>query len=61
MLWKENNILEIQNYLRWHIIAVMTKIETGEPWRHTEFYGQPLLDQEKGIIGTALALTKNPT
>jgi hypothetical protein len=41
LLWRESNTLEIQNYSRWHINAVMKEFEGGVPRRLTGFYGQP--------------------
>jgi hypothetical protein len=41
VLWKENNLLKIQNYSMWHIDAFIKNTEAKIPWRLTGFYGQP--------------------
>jgi hypothetical protein len=41
MLWRDSNTLEIQNYSRWHINAIMKETAEEGPWKLTGFYGQP--------------------
>jgi hypothetical protein len=41
LLWKEENELEIQNYSRRHINAMVTRAEEGTSWKLTGFYGNP--------------------
>jgi hypothetical protein len=41
LLWKEENELEIQNYSRRHINAIVTRAEEGVPWKLAGFYGNP--------------------
>jgi exonuclease III len=38
LLWKEDREVEIQNFSRRHINAVVTK-EEAQPWKLTSFYG----------------------
>jgi hypothetical protein len=41
LLWKEKNEVEIQNYTRMHINAVIKHADSTQPWRLTGFYGHP--------------------
>lgn len=41
LFWKEKDILEIQNYSRMHINAVVKTGEGTSEWKLTSFYGQP--------------------
>jgi hypothetical protein len=41
LLWKEENELEIQNYSRRHINAIVMKSKEGIPWKLIGFYGNP--------------------
>ena len=41
LLWKEEHALEIQNYSRWHINAIVMRSKEGAPWKLTGFYGNP--------------------
>jgi hypothetical protein len=39
LLWKEVDILEIQNFSKQHINAIVKHLETGKGWKLTGFYG----------------------
>jgi hypothetical protein len=41
LLWREVDELEIQNYSRRHINAIVTNLTTGVQWKLTRFYGHP--------------------
>jgi exonuclease III len=41
LLWKEENELEIQNFSRQHINAIVTNSEVRVSWKLTCFYGNP--------------------
>jgi hypothetical protein len=41
LLWKEDQDLEIQNYLRRHINAIVKRRDDGFSWKLTGFYGDP--------------------
>ncbi|XP_059458269.1 uncharacterized protein LOC132187853 [Corylus avellana] len=41
LFWKEKDLLEIQNYSRMHINAVVKTVEGTSGWKLTGFYGQP--------------------
>jgi hypothetical protein len=41
LLWKEKNEVEIQNYIRRHINAVIKHSDSSYSWRFTSFYGHP--------------------
>ena len=43
LLWKEKNEVEIQNYTRKHINAVIKHTNSTQLWRLTSFYGHPSL------------------
>jgi hypothetical protein len=43
LLWKEKNEVEIQNYTRRHINAVIKHSDSTQPWRFTGFYSHPNL------------------
>jgi exonuclease III len=42
LLWRDNHCLEIQNYTRRHINAIVTHDEVGESWKLTCFYEHPV-------------------
>lgn len=39
LLWKEANEVEIQNFSRCHINAIITMGGSSAPWKFTGFYG----------------------
>jgi hypothetical protein len=41
LFWKERNVVEIQNYTRMHISAVVHPLDNSKSWRLTGFYGNP--------------------
>jgi exonuclease III len=41
LLWKEKDEVEIQNYTRRHINAIIKHSDNTSPWRFTGFYGHP--------------------
>jgi ribonuclease HI len=41
LFWKNMDDLEIQNYSRRHINAIVRPVEGGIPWKFTGFYGHP--------------------
>jgi hypothetical protein len=41
LLWKEEADLEIQNFSRRHIHAIIKNSVGGQPWKFTAFYGHP--------------------
>jgi hypothetical protein len=41
LFWKERNVVEIQNYTRMHISAVVHLPDRSKSWRLTGFYGNP--------------------
>jgi hypothetical protein len=41
LFWKERNVVEIQNYTRKHISAVVYFSDRSKSWRLTGFYGNP--------------------
>jgi exonuclease III len=47
LLWKEVKELEIQNYSRRHINAIVTDTTTGVQWKLTRFYGHPEWNKRK--------------
>jgi hypothetical protein len=47
LLWKEVEELEIQNYSRRHINAIVTDTTTGVQWKFTGFYGHPEWNKRK--------------
>ena len=47
LLWREVNELEIQNYSRRHINAIVTNLTTGVQWKLTGFYGHPEWNKRK--------------
>jgi hypothetical protein len=40
-MWKEDANVQIQNYSRRHIKAVMNSGKSGKEWRFMDFYGNP--------------------
>lgn len=51
LLWKEKNVLDIQNYFRWHINAVVANVE-GSFMEVFKVLWPTGLDEEKGVVGT---------
>jgi hypothetical protein len=52
LLWLNKNALDIFNYSRFHINAVVKDLDGNEQWRFTGFYGQP--DSAKRMESWAL-------
>jgi exonuclease III len=42
LLWRDQKLLEVQNYTRRHINAIVHDSAAGEPWKLTCFYGHPV-------------------
>jgi exonuclease III len=42
LLWKDRQLLKIQNYSQRHINAIVKPNAVGEPWKLTCFYGHPV-------------------
>jgi hypothetical protein len=38
LLWKEKELLGVQNYSQWHINAIVFRLDRKEPWKLTSFY-----------------------
>jgi hypothetical protein len=47
LLWRKVEELEIQNYSRRHINAIVTNTTTDVQWKLTEFYGHPEWNKRK--------------
>jgi exonuclease III len=45
LLWRNDICVEIQNYSRHHINAVVSMEKTGPPWKFSGFYGHPEADK----------------
>ena len=41
LLWMADSKVEIQNYSRWHINAVIRTTPNDQPWKFTGFYSHP--------------------
>lgn len=41
MLWKNGLDVQICNFTRWHISAIVKENQSGNPWMFTGFYGHP--------------------
>jgi ABC-type Zn uptake system ZnuABC Zn-binding protein ZnuA len=41
LFWRDNNLLEIQNFSRRHINAIIKHEGSGTPWKLSCFYGHP--------------------
>jgi hypothetical protein len=49
LLWKEDQDLEIQNYSRRHINAVVKRRGDGFSWKLTGFYGDRIVQNGKSL------------
>ena len=47
LLWREEKELEIQNFSRWHINAIVKRNDEGAFWKLTCFYGDPDSSKQK--------------
>jgi hypothetical protein len=41
LFWRHANEVQILNYSRWHISAIVTSSRSDHSWKFTGFYGNP--------------------